>query len=399
MFTCELQLSEAKRHKTECEDMNKRIIENLKYQTAELNVAYNNAIMMLNERKKELAEVLTQSAEENKNKLKVFQTNVDGKTEKMKDNVEVLKELANRLRQVPYEEIYKAIIKAKITSKLFADGALPEVLCGCFKNSIDLNELGKIHYTRLEVLKKTIKRKLGLSNIVLREEKDNNMEKLLVESTDKVHNMIYPQTARSKNNYFAINSYKGLVRGKATPKRHKTSKASGKTTIKDSITPSSKENCTNSTKHESTGAKENVKKETKKSDLGIKTTRELSNEMILSLNTGRESLIQTNKKLTGTYINEEAFNENKRSMIRALDPTSNEITRRELKDILNTDLKSNNYKATNKRNASHGKARVSKSNALSKKSSRGNKQTKSRISTNRVVPKKKHIKNKATTSF
>lgn len=409
---CEVQLSEAEKQKAECREMGKKVAENLKHQLAELNIAYNNAIVILSEKKKEFAELLTQSAEESKKQLEQFKTNVEEKVKRVGESMETLKNFSAKLKQTPYEEIHRAVVQTRLTSKFFADSSLPELSCGYFKNSIDLNELGKVQYARLnEALKtlrkhKSLKGKLGLSNVILIEGQRNS--KALVENAglsvgEKVHSTMYPQTARAKNNYFAINSYKAAVKGKATPRRHKTSKIQGKTTIKDSMTPSSKENCGNSTKYETIGTQDASRKEIPKSEVEIKTTREFSNEMITSLNTGRESLIYRGNDLTGTRINEETLKESKRSLIKILDPTSNEIARRDLKDILenaSNDLKTVNYKApTNKRNASHGKTRASKSNALSKKSSRGNKQTKSRVSTNRAVPKKKHVKNKATTSF
>eukprot|EP00826_Nyctotherus_ovalis_P011278 TRINITY_DN12943_c0_g1_i10.p1 TRINITY_DN12943_c0_g1~~TRINITY_DN12943_c0_g1_i10.p1 ORF type:complete len:376 (-),score=76.68 TRINITY_DN12943_c0_g1_i10:936-2063(-) len=375
-------------------------------------MAYNNAIVILSEKKKEFTELLTQSAEESKKLLEQFKTNVEEKMKRVGESVETLKNFLANLKQTPYEDIHRTIIQTKVASKFFADLSLPELSCGCFKNSIDLNELGRIQYAKLnEALKtlrkhKSLKGKLGLSNIILVEGQRNSkvfMENAGLSTGEKTHSTMYPQTARSKNNYFAINSYKAAVKGKATPRRHKTSKIQGKTTIKDSMTPSSKENCGNSTKYETIGTQDVSKKEIPKSEVEIKTTRELSNEMITSLNTGRESLIYRGNDLTGTRINEETLKENKRSIIKILDPTSNEIARRDLKDILESagnDLKAVNYKVpNNKRNASHGKTRASKSNALSKKSSRGNKQTKSRVSTNRAIPKKKHVKNKATTSF
>ncbi len=288
LYKYEVQLSEATKLKSQFDCADKKLIEYLSCQLNKLNMSYDSAIKIINERRKHFTEVLKRSLTEEKRRLDFDKSRVCKRIEKLTESMKPLKECSANVERVHYEELYKTLLQKNADLKQIVEGSLkgvPDVIYACFKDSIKLSDLGSIQYLKgadtrdfapgrdraasppkdcsdrrekcnsinkcsnrasdLNTSKTHRKEKGSASKAGAETVPQNSVPPQPVkpkEDSKKINESLYPQTSRGKNNYFAISSYHPPARSKATPSKHKNPKVStnsSHTSTKppDSLTP------------------------------------------------------------------------------------------------------------------------------------------------------------------
>ena len=295
LYKYEVQLSETTKLKGLFDCTDKKLIEYFSCQLNKLNMSYDSAIKIINEKRKHFTELLKQSLSEEKRRLDSEKSKIYKRLEKLSESMKPLKECATNLDRMQYEELYKILVQKNSDLKQIADVQLkgvPDLVYACFRDSIKLSDLGSIQYLKSADTKDFIISKnktnspgkecdrrekcnsinknnnrasdLDTGKTHRKEKKSNRNDKTCTEEIvqnneckpmnppvnaskpkedgQKINESLYPQTSRGKNNYFAISSYHPPNRAKATPSKHKNPKVatnSSHTSAKapDSLTP------------------------------------------------------------------------------------------------------------------------------------------------------------------
>eukprot|EP01022_Parablepharisma_sp_SALTPOND_P013084 TRINITY_DN1723_c0_g1_i1.p1 TRINITY_DN1723_c0_g1~~TRINITY_DN1723_c0_g1_i1.p1 ORF type:complete len:775 (+),score=49.80 TRINITY_DN1723_c0_g1_i1:5746-8070(+) len=293
LYKYDFQLSEATKQKSVCETSDKKLFEYFTCQLNKLNMAYDSAIKIINEKRKQFTEILKQSVTDEKRRLDAEKSKLYKKIDKLNEAMKPLKDYTNKLDHIPYEELYKVLLQKNSEFKQISDGpvkSIPEVVYACFKDTVKLSDLGSIQYLKGSEVKdfpiskvksgnspskdgldrrekcNSIQKghsrlsDLDTSKTHRRERKANRIDKTCVDAIaaqnelskvgirkedgqqQKINESLYPQTSRGKNNYFAISAYQPPSRSKATPSKHKnpkltTNSSHTSTKAPDSLTP------------------------------------------------------------------------------------------------------------------------------------------------------------------
>jgi len=294
----ETQISENTKQKVIYDQTDKRLFEYFTCQLNKLNMAYDSAIKIINEKRKQFTEILKQSLTEEKRRIDAEKSKTYKKIEKFTEGCKALKESSQKIDTIPYEDLYKLMLQKNAEFKQLGETnnikPPPEVVYACFKDSIKLSDLGSIQYLKSNEVKDfpTSKPKPNINNAnspqkdfldrrekcnsiqkgnrasdldtskTQRKEKKSRIDKTCVDAImdhnepiknnasnkeegnpqPKINESLYPQTSRGKNNYFAISAYHPPARSKATPSKHKNPKLTNNsshtsTKAPDTLTP------------------------------------------------------------------------------------------------------------------------------------------------------------------
>lgn len=257
------QLGEARKQKNGCEVNDKKLCEYFNCQISKLNMAYDSAIKIINEKRKQFTEILRQRLVDEKRQVDSVKGKVSKKIERLSEAMKPLKEAVAKLDQIPYEELYQILLQKNAEFKQIVEESIrsiPETVYACFKDSLKLSDLGSIQYFKAAEMKDFIaskpkskptkeegdrKDKHRLDSKSHRKEKRlNHTDKLLVPEfagTLGSEDALYLHTSRAKANYYAMNAQQLPTRSNAALSKQKSSNKDSSTKDLAVFTPKVKE--------------------------------------------------------------------------------------------------------------------------------------------------------------
>eukprot|EP00826_Nyctotherus_ovalis_P034643 TRINITY_DN2903_c0_g4_i1.p2 TRINITY_DN2903_c0_g4~~TRINITY_DN2903_c0_g4_i1.p2 ORF type:complete len:369 (-),score=128.84 TRINITY_DN2903_c0_g4_i1:196-1302(-) len=226
-------------------------------------MAYDSAIKIINEKRKQFTEILRQRLVDEKRQVDSVKGKISKKIERLSEAMKPLKEAVAKLDQIPYEELYQILLQKNAEFKQIVEESIrsvPETVYACFKDSLKLSDLGSIQYFKAAEMKDFIaskskskptkeegdrKDKHRLDSKSHRKEKKlNHMDKLFAPEfagTPSNEDALYLQTSRAKANYYAMNAQQLPTRSNAVLNKQKSSNKDNSTKDLAVFTPKVKE--------------------------------------------------------------------------------------------------------------------------------------------------------------
>lgn len=258
MKECDLKLNEVKKKRREYEAVGNKLHDFYNCQLNKLNMTYDNAIKIINEKRRLFTGVLNQWIADEERQISTAKTKVKGKIDRLQSVAKDLKHLFGRLNLLKYEELHKAMQEKRdeLNSAISEPVASPQDLVyAYFKDSVKLNDLGSVQYLKGNDLKRSPSHRPTHTN-PLKEilENKENISRAFDTTAQKIHKkktmqeesgvigggaeiprgdytkaneenlqpsrFFYPQTSRGKSSYFGVTECRA-GHYKATGKRRK----------------------------------------------------------------------------------------------------------------------------------------------------------------------------------
>jgi len=253
------QLNEAKKQKNNCEVNDKKLHEYFNCQISKLNMAYDSAIKIINEKRKQFTEILKQRLVDEKRQVELVKSKITKKIERLSEAIKPLKEASTKLEHIPYEELYQILLQKNAEFKQIVEESIrsiPESVFACFKDSLKLSDLGSIQYFKAAEIKDFIIS--NSKNKPAKEEKykfdyKNHKKERKLNHTGKLfapefagtpsNEEAYLYTCCGKDNYYAMNQNQLPTRTNVTLNKQKSSKDNSNALGRDSaiLSPQVKE--------------------------------------------------------------------------------------------------------------------------------------------------------------